>query len=189
VDPPWSAPLDAATVLRAVPETATVAGLFLEPLAEAARREGKPLPSARDRYTPFRFYPLREHASLLIEACARLYPNLPLRQALRKLGRGAPQALLTSTLGKVVLASAVGPDEIIAAMVKAYPINVRPSRLQIVELAAGRAIVRVEEMHYFLDSHHIGAFEGVISYAGRRGTVKICSYSPVSADLLCTWTA
>ena len=187
VDPPWSAPFDASAALRGIPETATVAGLFLEQLADAARRDGKSLPSARERYLPFRFYPLREHASLLLEASARMYGNVPIRQALRKLGRAAPKALLTSTLGKVVLASAAGPEEVISAMVRAYPINVRPCRLSVLDVGRGRAIVRVEELSFFLDSHHIGAFEGALTYAGKRGAVKICAYSPVAADLLCTW--
>lgn len=188
VEPPWSAPLDGAAVLRGVAESATVAGLFLEPLAEAARKKGVRLASARERYTPFRFYPLREHVTLMLEACAALYPDLSLRTALRKFGRGAPKALLTSTLGKVVLASAISPEETIAGLVKAYPLNVRPCRVHMLEASPNRAIVRFEELSYFLDSHHVGVFEAAIGVAGKRGSVKISSHSPTAADFLCTWT-
>jgi uncharacterized protein (TIGR02265 family) len=188
VEPPWSAPLDVAAALRAIPETATVAGLFLEPIVNATRKAGMPIPSARDRYVPFRFYPMREHAQLLIEACGRLYPELSLRLALRKLGRAAPVALVASTLGKVVLGSASGASEVMSALVKAYPINVRPCELQIKELSKGRAIVSIQQLHFFLDCHHVGAFEGALRYAGLRGDVAICSYSNSDADLRCTWS-
>jgi len=187
VEPPWAAPLDVAAALRSIPETATVTGMFLNPVVEKARRRGFELPSARERYVPFRFYPLREHAHLLVEACVRLYPELPMRQALRRLGRGAPQALVNSMIGKVVLGSAIGIEEIIPAMVKAYPLNLRPGRAEVVSVKKGAAIIRMEEVHYFLDSHHVGAFEGILEHAGTAGEVRICSYSESSADLLCTW--
>jgi uncharacterized protein (TIGR02265 family) len=187
VDPPWEAPLDVAGVLRTIPEQATIAGMFLEPLAEAARQQGLPLPSARERYVAFRFYPMREHAYLLIETCVRLYPNLPVRRALRKLGRGAPRALIASTIGKVVLGSAIGPAEIIRAIAQAYPLHVRPAKVNVLEMGNGRAVLRLEEILYFLDSHHVGVFEGVLSFAGRSGRIKMCAYSATAADLLCTW--
>lgn len=187
-EPAWDAPLDVAAELRSIPDTATVAGMFLEPLAETARRRGFPLPSARDRYVPYRFYPQREHAYLLIETCVRLYPELSIRRALRKLGRGAPKALISSTIGKVVLGSAVGVHDMLRGMVKAYPLHVRPSRADLLDLTRDRAVVRLEDVHFFLDSHHVGAFEGLLHFANTRGSVRICSYSPSSADFLCTWS-
>lgn len=188
VEPPWGAPLDSAAALRSIPESATISGMFLEPLAEMARHRGAPLPSARDRYTQFRFYPLREHVTLLLETCALHYPQLPLRQALRKLGRAAPSALTMSTIGKVMLSSASGIEDCIRALLKTYPLNVRPAKCEPVEFGPGFAIVHLEEILYFLDSHHVGSFEGILKFAGKEGTVRIRSYSATSADLLCTWS-
>ena len=88
---------------------------------------GADAPLARERYVAFRFYPLIEHVQVLVETSQRVYPGVPLRQALRKLGRGAPNALVASTLGKVVLAAAAGVHDVIDAMAKAYPLNARPS--------------------------------------------------------------
>jgi uncharacterized protein (TIGR02265 family) len=147
-----------------------------------------PLPSARDKYTQFRFYPLREHVTLLIETCAIHYTRMPLRVALRKLGRAAPIALTASTIGKVMLNSAVGVEECIRALIKTYPLNVRPAKCESVEFGPGWGIVRLEEFHYFLDSHHVGSFEGIIKFAGKQGAVRICSHSATRADLLCTWS-
>jgi hypothetical protein len=189
VEPPWAAPLDVRAVISAIPDTATISGMFIAALAIEAKRVGVTLPSARDRYVPYRFYPLAEHAKVLVETCERIYSSLSVRQALRKLGRGAPKALVASTLGKVVLASAEGVHEVVDAMAKAYPLNARPSRVEVVERAAGRAVVRLEDVHYFLDSHHVGAFEGALRYAGVEGRVLIAMRGEAAADLLLEWDA
>ena len=133
VEPPWTAPLDVDAVLRALPSTATISGMFIAPLVQEAKRLGVTLLSARERYVAFRFYPLIEHVQVLVETCQRVYPGVPLRQALRKLGRGAPTALVASTLGKVVFAAAVGAHDVIDAMAKAYPLNARPSFVTVLE--------------------------------------------------------
>lgn len=188
VEPPWHAPLDLAGSLRQIPDSATVSGMFLEPLVEVARSKGYTLRAARDRYVPFRFYPMREHAQLLVETCERIYPELPLRQGLRKLGRGAPHALLRSTLGKITIGSASGVIDVLNAMARAYPLNVHPARVEVREASEGRAVVRIEQLHYFLDSHHVGAFESVLRFAGASAPkVLMCAYSSIDADFLCTW--
>lgn len=185
--PRWDAPLDREAELAAIPETATISGMFLAPLVNEAQKRGVVLRSARERYVGFTFYPLREHARLLLEVCDRLYPDRPVRQILRKLGRGAPNALLASTLGKVVLGSVEGPHDVIAAMAKAYPLNARPSKVTVLESARGRSVVRLEDIFYFLDSHHVGAFEGVLNFAKVEGQVLIAKRGRASADLLLEW--
>lgn len=187
VDAPWSSLLDVPAVIASIPESATISGMFVAPLVTEAARVGVTLPSARDRYLPFKFYPLREHAQLLIETCQRRLPNLSLRQALRKLGRGAPAALMSSTLGKVILGSADNTIDMIRAMAKAYPLNARPTRVTITDSQPGRAVVRMEEVYYFLDSHHVGVFEGVLKFAKVDGTVLIDVRGRGAADLLLTW--
>jgi uncharacterized protein (TIGR02265 family) len=189
VEAPWGAPLDVDAAFRSIPATATISGMFIAPLALEAKRLGVVLPSARERYVQYRFYPLLEHAQVLVETCQRLYPSRTLRQALRKLGRGAPRALVASTLGKVVLGSAQGVNDVVDAMAKAYPLNARPSRVEVLERGEGRAVVRLEEMYYFLDSHHVGAFEGALRYAGVQGRVLVSRRSDTSADLLLEWDA
>jgi uncharacterized protein (TIGR02265 family) len=188
VEPPWNAPFDEQAELSAIPESCSISGMFLAPLAAEAKRRGITLPSARDRYVLFKFYPLVEHARLLLETCERIYPDRSRRQALRKLGRGAPQALVASTLGRVVLGSVEGVASVVEAMARAYPLNARPSKVTVVESMPGRSIVRLEEVHYFLDSHHVGTFEGVLKYAGVRGRVRIVMHSRCAADFLLEWS-
>jgi uncharacterized protein (TIGR02265 family) len=187
LDAPWNAPLDPQAAIDAIPEQATISGMFVAPLVATARQMGRELSGARHRYISFQFYPLKEHAALLVETCQLLYPGRPLRQALRKLGRGAPKALVSSTLGKVMLGSAEGVHAVLKGMAKAYGINAPPSRASLLEIGSGYAIVRLEEIHYFLDCHHVGTFEGALRFAGVDGSVKLRAHGEASADMLCQW--
>jgi hypothetical protein len=45
----------------------------------------------------------------------------------------------------------------------------------------------LEKIVYFLDSHHVGTFEGVLRFAGVKGVVRMASFGPASADFLLTW--
>jgi hypothetical protein len=120
---PWHAPLDATAAVEAIPDDAMISGMFISAVIDAARGGGMTLPSARERYVAFRKYPLREHAQILVEAARAIWPALGLREGLRKLGRGAPRALVSSMVGRVVLGSVEGPLEILGAMARSYPIH------------------------------------------------------------------
>jgi hypothetical protein len=48
-------------------------------------------------------------------------------------------------------------------------------------------VVKLDQIHYFLDCHHVGVFEGLMKHAGARGRVRIDSRSLSSADLLLEW--
>jgi uncharacterized protein (TIGR02265 family) len=187
VEPDWRAPIDIAKAIEAIPEARTISGMFLEPAAREARRLNKPLTSARERYVAFRFYPLREHAKLLHEACLTLFPGVPLRMGLRKLGRAAPAALLTSTLGRATVGVAQGTLAIMDAMAKAYAINVPGSQVSLVDPTERSCLLRVRSLPFFLDCHHVGAFEGVLRYAGVEGEVRVRTLNREDADYFCVW--
>lgn len=186
VDPPWEAPLDVERALVLIPDSATISGMFYLALVEGAKKRQVRLKFPEERYLPFRFYPLRAFAKLLVEACPLFYPGLPLRQGLRRSGKGGPAALLKSTLGKVTLGAASGVQEIVAAFAKTYSLNVRPSSCEVVRQGPSSMVVRLE-VPYFLDSHHVGAFEGTLEHAGVTGTVRIARRSDLSANLLLEW--
>jgi uncharacterized protein (TIGR02265 family) len=187
-EPKWDAPLDADASIARVPDDATISGMFSAALVTEARRRGHTLPSARARYVAFSFYPLREHARLLVETAHRFYPEMSLRQGLRKLGHGAPKALAGSTLGRIMFGSADGVLDVIAAMAKAYPLNMRPSKVSLVSSGPGYAVVKLQDVHDFLDCHHVGSFEGVLAYAGVAGRVLMAARGPATADLMVEWT-
>ncbi|NUP13116.1 MAG: DUF2378 family protein [Polyangiaceae bacterium] len=184
---PWSSPLDGDALVRAVPEDATMTGMFLDAVAKMARDKGVKLVSTRDRYVAFQPYPLREHCAVLVEVARTAMPELSLRAALRKIGRGAPHVLMQSTVGRVVLGSAEGPIDMLRAMATSYSMHMRPSSLVVERADERSAVVRLSDIHNFLDSHNVGVFEGVLRHAGVHGNLLIRSYSRTAADFLCTW--
>ena len=110
-----------------------------------------------------------------------------LREGLRRLGRGAPHVLLQSTIGRVVLGSAEGPLATLEAMARSYAVHMRPASLVVERSGERGAIIRMTDIHNFLDSHNVGVFEGVMRHAKVEGTIKLRSYSRSSADFLCAW--
>lgn len=171
-EPPWDAPFDAVALVQAIPSFATMTGVFLQAVVDKARASGAHL-SGRDHYVAFRPYPLREHATLLVDAARALWPGEPLRNALRRLGRGAPAALVHSIIGRVVLGSVDGPDAMLRAMARSYAIHTSPGDVEVVTVARGQAVVRMREIHHFVDCHHVGVFEGVL--ASRRSATGACA--------------
>jgi uncharacterized protein (TIGR02265 family) len=103
------------------------------------------------------------------------------------MGRGAPQNLMSSTVGKVVLGPAQGIHAVLDTISQTYPINLRPSKGEVIERGERFAIVRLSDVHYFLDCHHVGIMEGVLRYAGERGTVRIRPIGPGAMDYLVAW--
>lgn len=177
------------TVLQAVPATSTIAGMFFLAAFEGAKRRGVTLTPTRDRYLRFGFYPLAEFVPLLVEAAKTFYPERSLREALRAIGQAAPHAFSTSVLGKVTLGAAEGVHAAVAAIASTYAINVPGSRCDILETSQRGAILGLRDVHHFLDSHHVGVFEGTLQYAGASGRVRIASHSATSADLSLDWSA
>src|ERR1700722_1863867 len=187
VDPPWEAPLDVERALAIIPADAQISGMFFSYLVAAAKAQGFVLSLARERYLSFKFYPVADLARLVLGAVPLLFPGRPLRAALRTLGKRSPNAFLSSTLGKVTLGSTEGVHAALAAIANAYELNLRPSRVTILDKGPRWAVVRLEKVCYFLDSHHVGTFEGIFRFAGVNGTARIASRGPASADLLLTW--
>jgi uncharacterized protein (TIGR02265 family) len=188
IEPDWAAPLDTTSAIQAMPATTTISGMFLDATLTAARKARVPLsPEWPAQYATFRFYPMRDFARLLAELAPLMLPDVTIRQALRVMGRTAPDVLMGSTVGKVVLGSVEGVHEIIATVTKTYPINLKPSKAEIVDRGEGYAVVRLTGVHYFMDCHHVGGMEGTLRHAGVRGRVRIRPLAPGAVDYLLSW--
>ena len=159
--------------------------MFFCALMEGAQRRQVTLPFTEARYLPFRFYSLRDFAKLLLLGAEVFHPGVSHREGLRRIGKVAPRAFLASTLGKVTLGAAAGVHEAVAAFGKTYAVNVMPSNFEIIEQAERSMVVHLEVS--YLDSHHVGLFEGIMEYAGVRGEVRIATRRQTSAELLLLW--
>jgi uncharacterized protein (TIGR02265 family) len=187
VEPLWDAAFVPEAVIRAIPDSAQVRGLMIAPMIAEMKKRRWPVKPPRERYVSFNLYPLREHARVLIDTCQNQFPDKPLRDALRRLGRAGPSAFAASTVGKVTLGAAEGIHDIVNAFAKGYELTMLPGSATILESHPRRIVVRLEQVHHFLDSHHVGAFEGAMTRAGVRGKVSIFTRSSGCADLLLQW--
>ncbi len=106
---------------------------------------------------------------------------------MRAIGAVGPTVLAKTVLGKVTLGSAIGVHAVIDAVANTYAVNIRPSRCAVTHRAAKACIVSLDNVQYFLDSHHIGVFEGTLTHAGVTGRVRIARRSEFSAELLLEW--
>lgn len=189
-EPPWTAPLDVAAAIDRVPDDAVLSGMFTAAVVAGATAQGVRVPSARERYVGFRKYPMREHAQVLVEAARGMWPELPLRHGLRKLGRATPAALVTSTIGRVVVGSVEGPIEVVRGVARSYSIHAQPGSVEVVPVGPCSVIARLRDVYHFLDSHHVGVFEGALRFANVADPrVRIHALSASDADLLLDWSA
>jgi uncharacterized protein (TIGR02265 family) len=187
VAPDWNAPIDVASYVDSMPRTACVKGMFPAAVADSARARGVALPSARERYLPFADVPCTEFAMMLVEAAQEFFPNAPLRSALRDLGRSAYPVLVQTMVGKVVLSTAADMPSGLHAAVKAYAVALPHCRVEIAELSKQRAIVTLRHIYYFLDSHHVGVFEGLARPLGVRLNTRVRMRGKFDGDFELRW--
>jgi hypothetical protein len=90
-------------------------------------------------------------------------------------------------LGKVTLGSAIGVHSVIEAVANTYGVNIRASSCAVTHTAEKACLVSLANVQYFLDSHHIGVFEGTMTHAGVSGRVRIASQNEFNAELLLQW--
>jgi uncharacterized protein (TIGR02265 family) len=102
--------LDPEAVARAIPKSYIVKGMFfgrllaqlgpgfdaIAPKLEAAPRLG--------RYVPFSDYPQSDYVRVSTATAQKVFPGVPLREAMRRLGREDFSVFSSSTVGKVILA-------------------------------------------------------------------------------------
>ncbi|HEY2515138.1 MAG TPA: DUF2378 family protein [Polyangiaceae bacterium] len=190
--PPWDAPLDPEAFLRSIPAGALIKGMFPGALAAEARRRGIPLPTAADKYLPFYEYPLRDHMRLVVDAARGFWPELHVRQGLRKVGRAAVTAFTQTTFGKAVLGGFNQPETMaraLSSMVRAFGTSLsKPTpHLEVVQTADTTCVLRFRDAWLLLDCHQVGIIEGYCHACGVRPDVKVAVISPSSADFLVSW--
>jgi len=186
-EPPWHAAVDVPRTLLIISADSAIAGMFFLGLLEGAKRRGVTLPLPRERYLPFGFYPITEFVPVLVAAAGLFHPTLPLRQGLRAIGAVGPAVLAKSVLGKVTLGSAIGVHAVIEAVANTYAVNIRGTQCAVTRTAAQACVVSLDNVQYFLDSHHVGVFEGTLTHAGVNGRVRIKNRGEFAADLLLEW--
>lgn len=181
--PDWSAPLDVAERLRGVPREATVKGMFFDgPINESFRRSG--VRPGSPSYLAFKDYPLTEHIQVLVACAMAGYPDLPIREGLRKLGRDAFRTFLDSLAGRVLFSVAGRSfDAGLGLVARSYGIAGPVGTATVIERTADAAVVHMKDIYNLPDCYHVGVFEAAMDHFGRDGEVLIRIRSPSDVDV------
>ena len=182
-----SSPLDIDAHVALVPPGATVKGMQFQALLDECARRGKPI--AGRRYLGFRDYPGTELVELLVLTAERVWPDVPLREGLRRVGRIAYPTLRESLLGSVVF-KAIGNDipRLWSLIEKGYALSASSGRARVLEHRDLEVIVRLEDMYSFVDAWHVGILEGGVLTYGSEPDVKIRKLSATAADFRVRWS-
>lgn len=184
----WDASLDADEYLQATPSHITVKGMFIQSLLDAVTAAGMSL-EGRSRYSAFKDYPLTELMEVEVAAAGRLFPELPLRRALRRFGWSAFPTLMSSMIGRVIFAP-VGNNlrAAIKLAARGYRVSISHAKVSVEDRDDPQSVyVQLGDMYNFADSYQVGVFEGAAHHYEREPTVTVHRRSRVDVDLLVRW--
>ena len=181
--PDWDAPLDVGERIRAVPPEATVKGMFIEaPVAVVQQRSGQRI--GREEYIPFKDYPVAEHNQVLAACAMAGYPDVPIREGLRRLGRDALRTFLDSLAGRVVFAAAGRNfDAALGLVARSYGITGPVGSATVVERSPDDAIIQLRRCFNFPDCYHVGVFEAAMEHFREPGEVLVRVLSICDVDI------
>jgi uncharacterized protein (TIGR02265 family) len=176
--PDFARPIDLEEHVAALPNGATATGIFLRDPVQRVRDARPDLDLfvrarvPRRRILPFFDYPYAELMRLLVTAADVLWPTLPTGEGVRRLGRGAYEALISAQIGKVLFA-AFGSDfaRVVSAGARGYQVSVNFGRVEHVSIADGHAAFRYTHFPAFLETYQVGVVEGAMRVCGVEGEV------------------
>jgi uncharacterized protein (TIGR02265 family) len=167
VVPDWNAPLDVDTYVAGIPPSACIKGVFPAAVVEAARAKKVILAGARPKYHPFSDVPLREYIPMLVAAGAGMFPDLPPRQGLRKLGRASRDAIEKSMFGRILMTNFLDMRSSLSLMGKVAAIATPGAKFVVEDVSEGYARLSFANVYTFADSHHVGIFEKLASSSSK----------------------
>lgn len=174
MQPDFSSPLDVGAYLDAVPPNATVKGRFFQDLVELLQKSGESVGGCAKRYLPFYGYPMRDSLDLLLSAAKAVYGDLPLGEALRRIGRTAYPTFASTRIGAIIF-GVFGRNlpAIVRLASKAYGVALSVGQVETLETSDEHARVHLKGLYIFLDTLQVGVFEGTVETTGRTPDVRI----------------
>jgi uncharacterized protein (TIGR02265 family) len=171
-------------MIAAVPAEACTRGVFFNHIANELARAGH----KEKTRTIFRHYPLVELMELEVKAATLLYPKQPIREGLRRLGRGLYGSLISTTPGKVIV-SIAGLDfrTLLTLGSKAYSMSLTHGSCELHEVKEDCVRYVLKDVHNFPDCTQVGIIEGAMEAYQIEGSITVTAKSWTSADLLVSW--
>lgn len=174
----WLEPFDLEAALAVIPEDATVRGMFFQFLeGHLLRVNGKPL--GEFEHGAFQPYPARDYVRMIHATALALYPDAPVREALRRVGHFLYDDFQRTMVGRAIFAVA-GRDfaRLCSLAHKAYGVSYAPCELRAAVVSPGRATVVMAPVHILPDTFQVGAWEGAARFCGLSPTIRIHRVRP-----------
>jgi uncharacterized protein (TIGR02265 family) len=186
--PDLTRPLDSAATRTALLD-GQMRGFHLANAAARIKELGHE-PAVQGRFASFREYSGALYWDLLEQWAQVEFPHLPVREAMRRIGRRAYDDICNTAAGRVVF-GVLGRDirNVIKLTTRAFDFSGRPLTGKVLELGDNHSLVRIENAPIFIDGFHVGAFEGVLNSCGiTTGAVFVKDISPHEAELYTEWS-
>ena len=183
----WSAPLDLPAQIAATPADAKIRGMFFQFVLDAIGASAA-ASLKTGRHLAFKHYPMREFVELVMLACAKATPDLPLRQAVRQLGHNVYPSFAATMVGTAIFAVAGRSFASIAELApRAYGVSLDPGRVQVVSLSSNHVRVALRDMWMLADCFQIGIWEGALRFCSVVGEIKVHTLAIDAVDFDITW--
>ena len=176
--PDFARPFDLSAYLANTPDDATCKGLFFQDVIKAVQSAGRAaaaqrLPQLSRRYVAFSDYSLREHMELTTQVAGILYPDVPTREGLRRLGWLVFPGFAESLVGKVIF-TIFGEhlDRVYELGPRSFPVSLSRGRAETERVGERHWRITFREIYGFLDCYYVGVIEGPIRRLGKTADVR-----------------
>ncbi len=181
-EPDWNAPLDLEERLAHVPADAMNKGIVLMgPVHEVKEKTGKQI--GRGEYGLFTDYPVKEMIEIILEAARLLHPDVPIREGIRRVGRGLFPRLRSSAAGRMLFALAGNNIFSAVRLVgRAHALG-SCTRASASVVDEHTILVEVRNAWIFPESYQVGIYEGALPTYNKTGRVLVRTRSLSEIDL------
>jgi uncharacterized protein (TIGR02265 family) len=192
---PLTQDLDVEAFLDGIPEAACSKGNFINTMAGyVERRRPSALEEFRllhpERFSIFRDVPMRVLLPSLVSAARLAHPELPLAEAVRRIGRAGYEDTLRASLLARTLLAAVGIERVLKNGARAFELfEKNGTRMSCTQIGERRYRFDYERAYVWLDAYHVGLLEGLASAFGveRDFEVSVTLRDRYRGVLECRW--
>jgi len=185
-EPRWEVPRDVEEELDFVGDVACTSGFFFKMVFDEAARRNVTLHNEK-AYIPFKRYPRREFHNFLVRVGPIIYPGAPGREFMRRFGQLGLRTILTTPIGKALVAATDWDlREMYKHVTAAYEFSRQERVLELIAVGDHHAHFQLQDVE-FIDSYHVGTLESLMLAVDTPGKVLIDMLDDRFCELLCIW--
>lgn len=179
LDTPLTVSFDPEERCALVPRDHVVKGIFFTPKVELlgedfAKVEPRLLaPPRLGRYVPFGDYPAVDCVRLCFAAAVKAFPDLPIAEACRRIGRRDMLTFCAWPRGSEMLGFPDGVESALLRLPSVYTALHRGGSCSARKRSNGAMRIELSGLWAMLDNLHLGVIEAVVMHFGARPTTEL----------------